>query len=96
MASLYTHGFERDWMPMPEKNAFGWSFWLEFTAAILMTVGFVCTIYAGILKTFWLHGDIDPRYSEDMMRGRPSPSPQPGTSAGALGAALHGLPHRTV
>ena len=94
MTTFYTNGFQRDWMPMPEKNGFGFSFWLEFVASVLLVVAFICTLFAFVIKTMWLYGDKDPRYSEDMMLG--SRSVGTPSAPTPLGAALATLSHQTV
>lgn len=66
----YTHGFQLGWMPIPDKNSFGYSFWLDFTGTLLMIFAFLAAIMAAIFSLIVKHSHKDARYSEDMMYGR--------------------------
>jgi hypothetical protein len=60
----------RNYMPMPYKNHFGYSFWMDFAVCILLGVCCMFCFLAAVAKTLHFKGPKDPRYSEDMMLGR--------------------------
>lgn len=60
----------RNYMPMPYKNHFGYSFWMDFAVCILLGVCSVFCFLAAVAKTLHFKGPKDPRYAEDMMLGR--------------------------
>ncbi len=57
-------------MPLPERNSFGYSFWLEVAACTLLGLTFVFTMLAFVFKTLRISNPKDPKVSEDMMLGR--------------------------
>ncbi len=58
------------WMPMPERNTFGYSFWLEVAANLLLMYTFTASLLAFIFKTLRLSNPKDVKVAEDMMLGR--------------------------
>ena len=67
---FYVNSSRLDWMPMPEKNSHGYSYWMVVVAAILYVFSFMCTFTAAIFKTLRMGLQKDPRYSEEMMLGK--------------------------
>ena len=65
------HAFQYGWMPMPEKNSFGYSFWLDICATILLFLASFGLLMAAVFKTLlWHRPKLDPGLAEDMMLGR--------------------------
>lgn len=60
----------RNYMPMPYKNHFGYSFWLDFAVCIMLGICCITCFLAAVAKTMHFRGPKDVRYSEDMMLGR--------------------------
>ena len=57
-------------MPLPERNSFGYSFWLEVCVDMLLGYTFFATLLAFVFKTLRLSNPKDMRVAEDMMLGR--------------------------
>lgn len=70
LCRFYLNSYRRDWMPMPERNSFGYSFWLETTTAVLLFVSFILTLFAGVCKILDIGNEKETAYAEDMMLGR--------------------------
>jgi len=60
----------RDYMPLADRNHFGFSYWLDLTVCILLGLSSFTVFLAAIAKTIHFQGPRDDRYSEDMMLGR--------------------------
>lgn len=70
LARFYMNSYRRDWMPMPERNHFGYSFWLELTTATMLFTSFVMTLIAAVCKILDISTEKETAYAEDMMLGR--------------------------
>ena len=70
ISTFYLNSFRRDWMPMPERNTFGYSYWLEFATTCLLMASFLMTLIAGVLKILDISEEKETAFSEDMMLGR--------------------------
>ncbi|ESN90463.1 hypothetical protein HELRODRAFT_166131 [Helobdella robusta] len=60
----------RKYMPMAYKNHFGYSFWLDFSVCIILSVSVFLTYLSTISKVIYYVGPKDPKYSDEMMLGR--------------------------
>lgn len=68
LALFYSYAFKFDyWMPLPEKNHLGYSYWCEVAAAGLLAGAFVCTLSAAMTKLLRAVTDKNPEFSEDML-----------------------------
>lgn len=74
MAIFSSNGPRADYMPMYYKNHFGFSYWLDIIACILLSICSLTAFLAAIAKTLHMQGPKDPNYSEDMMLGRVAPT----------------------
>ena len=71
LSQFYSNSYRRDWMPMPERNSFGYSYWLELTTTALLISAFMMTLIAAVLKVLDMTDEEkDTAYAEDMMLGR--------------------------
>ena len=70
IAIFTSNSFSPDYMPLPNHNHFGFSYWLDFTVCILLGMASFTVFVAAIAKTIHFQGPRDARYSEDMMLGR--------------------------
>lgn len=70
LSEFATNAYRLDWMPMPEKNGLGWSYWLGLTAIILVGLCALATTMAAIFKTMKMKNEKANKFSDDMMMGR--------------------------
>ena len=70
VAIFTSNGPSRDYMPLAERNRFGFSYWLDLVVCILLGLSSFTVFLAAIAKTIHFQGPRDVRYSEDMMLGR--------------------------
>ena len=61
--------FSHDWMPLPDKNALGYSFWIEVVAVVLALISVVTAICAVVFKGIGSHTPKELHIAEDMMMG---------------------------
>ena len=67
LALFYSYAFKYDyWMPLPEKNHLGFSYWCEAVTACLLSIAFVCTLSAAVTKILRAVTDKTPDFAEDM------------------------------
>jgi len=69
VAEFSMNAFSHDWMPMPEKNALGYSFWLEVASCILLLICVVMGILAVIIKMVANRTPKPANVADDMMMG---------------------------
>ncbi|ELT95441.1 hypothetical protein CAPTEDRAFT_226282 [Capitella teleta] len=67
---FYSNSSRLTWMPMPEKNHFGYSYWMVVASTVMYILAFFCSLTAAVFKTLRRGMQKDPRYSEEMMLGR--------------------------
>jgi len=70
VAIFTSNGPSRDYMPLANRNHFGFSYWLDLVVCILLGLSSFTVFLAAIAKTIHFQGPRDERYSEDMMLGR--------------------------
>ena len=70
VAIFTSNGPSRDYMPMADRNHFGYSYWLDLVVCILLGFAGFTVFLAAIAKTIHFQGPRDERYSEEMMLGR--------------------------
>lgn len=70
VAIFTSNGPSRDYMPLADRNSFGFSYWLDLFVCILLGLSSFTVFLAAIAKTIHFQGPRDARYSEDMMLGR--------------------------
>ena len=64
------HAEQYDWMPMPERNVFGYSFWLECLTASLLLIGSMTNLLTGVFRVLQQYNPIvSERVADDMMFG---------------------------
>ena len=54
---------------MPEKNQYGFSYWLEVLTVALTGLSFLCTLFAFVFKNVGYKTPRDHLAAEDMMLG---------------------------
>lgn len=67
------HAKQYDWMPMPERNTFGYSFWLEVVTIFILFLGAMTYMICGVFKILRKYNPlVAERVADDMMAGRAS------------------------
>lgn len=69
LARFYLNAFNPSWMPIPDKNHLGYSYWLEVAATALILLSFLIMVTASAFKALQASVTKEPHFSEDMMLG---------------------------
>lgn len=69
LAIWAVNSFEETWLPLPEKNRFGWSFIIEASAVFLLFVTFLISILGSVFKFIARLTPKEPMIADDMMLG---------------------------
>lgn len=70
VAIFSSNGPQRNYMPIAYKNHFGFSYWLDFSVCVLLSICCITSYLATAARGLHFKGPKDPRYAEEMMLGR--------------------------